>query len=229
MDVSVVIPALNEELLLSRCLHGLSTQSWQRPFEVIVVDNGSTDQTRRVAAMWSDRLHLRIVTQPLRGRGSARRAGFEAAETSIILSTDADSVVPTDWISRLTEELVTHPTIVAVTSYCYIDDGSWLTNRTVRVGMRASLRLYHLFRRHHLLTGSTFGVRRSAYLAAGGFDPSVDLLEDVDLGIRLSNIGEIRRVWDVPVATSGNVFRHGFVVGFLRYFVPYVRRYVARP
>ncbi|NEA37480.1 glycosyltransferase [Streptomyces sp. SID13031] len=226
MKVSVVVPAHNEASTLSECLSSLARQETKHSFEVIIVDNASTDSTASVANCWRDRLSLRVVTEPCKGRGAARCSGFLEAHSDIILSTDADTVVPADWVDRLVDALMEVPKAAAVTTSCYITDGTRFTNWAMRVGMPISLRLYRVVVGHYLLTGSTFAIYRQAYEAAGGFDRSISMLEDVDLAFRVSRIGVIRYLPTPRVRTEGDVFRRGYLRGFWHYFLPYLKRYV---
>ncbi len=218
MNVSVVIPAHNEEQALAYCLQGLATQKTQHEVTVIIVDNASTDKTSKVASAWQDRLNLKIITEPRLGRGAARKAGFSIARTDIILSTDADSVVPTDWVEVLVNAITMAPKVIASTSPSYITDGSKITNATMAIGMPFSLRMYRLLMGHYMVTGGTFAVRRSAYIKAGGFDAEQDMLDDVDLSFRLAKIGEIVYLPKLRVKTEGDVFRAGYISGFWHYF-----------
>jgi len=97
--VTVVIPALNDSVMLAGCLAALSRQS--RPAErVIVVDNGSTDDTAEVARAAG----ATVVPEPHRGIFPATATGFDAAVADgadIIARLDADSVPPADWIARI--------------------------------------------------------------------------------------------------------------------------------
>jgi glycosyltransferase involved in cell wall biosynthesis len=126
--LSVVIPAYNEEKTISRCLGALSRQTTDQEFEVILVDNNSTDATAQIAKKYSKVLQLQIIEEKKKGRSPARKKGFSAAREEIIFSTDADTTVPEAWI----ENMLTHfedERIVAVTGTCYIDDCDWLTNK----------------------------------------------------------------------------------------------------
>ena len=78
MRISVIIPAYNAEATLADCLESVARQTL-RPFEVVLVDDGSTDHTRGVAARFEKRLMLRIVTQVNSGLGKARNTGMSAA------------------------------------------------------------------------------------------------------------------------------------------------------
>lgn len=96
LSVSVVIPARDDAVLLERCLHALDQQT-RRPDEIVVVDNGSTDDTAAVA----ERLGARVVAEPLRGIPRAASAGYDATTGDIIARLDADSRPGPDWIERI--------------------------------------------------------------------------------------------------------------------------------
>ena len=94
--ISVVVPALNDSPMLARCLGALANQT-RRPDEIVVVDNGSTDDTAAVARAAG----ARVIAEPLRGIFPATAAGFDAAAHEIIARLDADSFPPVDWVARL--------------------------------------------------------------------------------------------------------------------------------
>lgn len=94
--VSVVIPALDDSIMLAGCLEALAAQT--RPAdEIIVVDNGSLDDTAEVAR----RAGARVLTEPIRGIFPATATGFDAATGELIARLDADSIPPADWIERI--------------------------------------------------------------------------------------------------------------------------------
>jgi len=223
MKVTVVVPAHNEAKTIAACLNALAAQQTQYAVEVIVVDNASTDKTTEVAGCQRDKLQLNklqltILHEPQKGRGAARRRGFAAARTAIVLSTDADSEVPGDWVEELVNELVSHPQIVAVSGSSYITDGTRLANWSMRIGMPLSLWLYRRIIGHTMLTGANFAIRRSAYEKAGGFDADRNMLDDVDLSFRVARQGTIRYLSRPKVKTEGDVFGRGYLRGFWHYF-----------
>ena len=108
--ISVVIPSRNDALMLAACLDALKLQT-RRPDEVVVVDNGSTDDTAAVcSAAGVRRLFLAVP-----GIAGATAAGFDAATGNLLARLDADSVPPPEWVARVEEILVARGPMTAVT------------------------------------------------------------------------------------------------------------------
>jgi len=95
--ISLIIPAYNEERYLARCLDAVAAQT-VKPFEVIVIDNNSTDTTAEIARRYR---FVRLLHEPAQGRVYARNTGFDAARGTILARIDADAVLPADWVERL--------------------------------------------------------------------------------------------------------------------------------
>lgn len=99
MKISIVIPVYNEADALGACLEAIYQQTFN-PFEVIVVDNNSTDDTLAVAQRYK---FVRVLHEPRQGVIYARTAGFDAARGDVIARLDADSIVPPDWLESVGE------------------------------------------------------------------------------------------------------------------------------
>jgi len=94
--ISVIVPVLNRENDIGRCINSLLALDYPS-FEIIVVDNGSTDKTRDIIS----RYPVKMVVEQKRGAYAARNTGIRLAEGEIIAFTDSDCVVDKDWLKNL--------------------------------------------------------------------------------------------------------------------------------
>lgn len=213
--ISVVIPAYNEEKYLGRTLESLVNQTTQTSFEVIVVDNNSTDKSAAVAQEFQLRLNLKVIKEPRQGRGAARDSGFSQAQGEIILGTEADTILPQDWIDKLFKNF-DQTNIVAVTGTCTFDS----YKRQVKLMdffQPLFMRLYRLFFGHYWLSGFNFGIRKEIYKRVGGFKSDLKTLDDVELAARVNKLGKIVFIPDTPVLVSGRRFESGILRGLGEY------------
>lgn len=96
--ISVVIPSFNEEERIERCLTSLQNQDFPRDaYEIIVVDGGSKDKTREIAEKYADLVFIQTSPKV----GGARNDGALRSRGDIIATTDADTILPSDWLSRI--------------------------------------------------------------------------------------------------------------------------------
>lgn len=225
--LSVIIPAYNEEKRIAACLGSLARQETCERFEVILVDNDSTDSTVAIAKRYEGALNLRIVFESERRRGSARQRGFAEAKGDILFSTDADSRPKADWIESFMRVFRAEPDTVAVTSLPWIDDCHPLVNGTVNGSYFLFLQCYRAFKDHWLLPGFNFAVRASAYRKTQGFRTGADLGEDAELSELVSRTGTIRFVrHTMPV--SGRRFQNGLIKGTWSYVKPNVEKVLGK-
>ena len=97
LAISIIIPAYNEERYLGACLDAIAALTLQ-PYEVVVVDNASSDRTAEVARRYP---FVRLVAEPRRGRAFAQQTGFDVATGTILARIDADAIVPADWTQQI--------------------------------------------------------------------------------------------------------------------------------
>ncbi|HSW97363.1 MAG TPA: glycosyltransferase family 2 protein [Candidatus Saccharimonadales bacterium] len=220
--ISIVIPAYNEENLVTRCLDSLVKQQTNQEFEIIFVDNNSTDNTKMLAEAYKENLNLYIFTEKTKGRGAARKLGFRKATGKIILSTDADTTVPTNWIEQHTQPFRAKE-IVAVTGTCTITDCSTITNFIFNHFYQLSTELcYRLIEGHWCLIGPNFAIRKEIYDATSGFDASLNCREDADLSAKIALLGEIKRI-KLSVNFSGRRYKKGLLLGIIPYVINRVK------
>jgi len=105
--ISVVIPVYNGERTLRQCLGSVLNQAYKN-YEVIVVDNNSTDKTHEILEHYQSlsKIPFTVVFEKHKSRGAARNAGEKIAEGKIILMTDADCLVPENWIEKMIKPIV---------------------------------------------------------------------------------------------------------------------------
>ena len=165
--VSIVVPSRNAARTLSDQLLALSSQDLSGPWEVIVVDNGSTDATAEIAARWSDRLpSLRIVTCARRGANCARNAGVGAARAAHILLCDADDVVAPGWARLLSRALDTWDLVGGTTDTTTLNTA--VVQRSRPNPVASQLRNAFGFLPYSI--GANMGLRRRVFDEIGGFD-----------------------------------------------------------
>jgi len=109
MRISVVIPTLNEERFIELCLSSLVAQT-VKPFEIIIVDAGSTDRTVELARKYTDK----IIYSSVANVAFQRELGVSHASGDYILLADADTVFPSDAVERMLENF-SDPSVAAVT------------------------------------------------------------------------------------------------------------------
>src|SRR3989344_5796291 len=95
--ISIVIPAYNEEQLLSKCLKPLTNQDFHLPFEIIVVDNNSRDKSNAIAQSFG----VKVIKETNQGVVWARQKGLLQAQGEIIAQADADCYYPSNWLSLI--------------------------------------------------------------------------------------------------------------------------------
>lgn len=184
--VSVVIPAYDEADYLPAALASLAQQDCPGGFEVIVVDNGSTDDTAAVAGQAG----ARVLHQPQRGVCAARQLGTVAARGEIVVSTDADTVHPPGWLHRLASRF--DDDVVAVAGPCRYANPPWWAAVFPPLHFAAVAAGYAWTGRIGYVTATNLAFRRDQFpgyntrLTQGG--------DEVDLLRRLRRRGHV--VWD---------------------------------
>jgi glycosyltransferase involved in cell wall biosynthesis len=183
LRVSLVIPAYNEESHLAGCLEAIAAQSVQ-PFEVIVVDNNSTDQTVAIARRYP---FVKVLHEKRQGVVFARDTGFNAARGDIIGRTDGDSILAPDWVMQVQRTFANSSVEGASGIVSYRDIGLQQT-----FGAIDSLVRHYLAKRLSVidelfLYGVNMAVRREAWQSVrSNVCHERHLHEDLDLAIHMA-------------------------------------------
>ncbi len=185
--ISIVIPALNEERLLPDCLRSVLNQDYCGEYEVVVVDNGSTDNTRRIAEGYG----VRVIDCLRRGIVYARQAGAEAACGTIVIQADADTIYPHDWLSGIIKDFDSHPKAVAVAGrYKYYSPPFWAP---IEYSIRHLVNLLCLaaLGKPTCISGANFAFTRRAFFEIGGYRVGSRYTDQFDIARRLSTLGKV--------------------------------------
>jgi glycosyltransferase involved in cell wall biosynthesis len=116
--VSVIIAAWNEEVNIIKCLDSLSKNKTDIPFEIVVINNNSTDRTQEVL----DKIGVTSYLQPTQGVGPSRELGQQKAKGKYILSADADCIYPERWIDIMTKTLMKEGNVFVYGRFSYLSD-----------------------------------------------------------------------------------------------------------
>lgn len=108
--VSVIVPTYNNEKYLANCLNSLLVQTFQ-DFEIIVIDDGSTDQTTKLLEAYKTNPSVRVHTQPNSGISVARNQGLKLSRGKFISFVDSDDCVTPDFLEKLIAPLLQNPNI----------------------------------------------------------------------------------------------------------------------
>lgn len=183
---SIIIPAYNAEKTLSACLESLADQSVAKEdYEIIVVDDGSTDGTAKIAKKFD----VKYIFQTNQGPAAARNKGAGAAAAQIILFTDADCVPDHNWIREMVSPFGDRE-IVGV-------KGAYKTRQTKLAARFAQAEFedrYDLLQKSpsiDMIDTYSAAYKKDIFLSIGGFDESFPVAnnEDTDLSYRLSASG----------------------------------------
>lgn len=211
--VSVVIPAYNEERYIGNALKSLLEQDFQN-FEIIVVDNGSEDKTREIARNFG----AKVVLEEKKTVGSARQRGVLEAKGEIIAMTDADTILPPYWLSRIVEEFQRDKELVAFGGLYQLYSGPILARLWIRYFAHLLWILDKwLSNGYWNIPGCNLAFRKSAFWKVGGFKTYLRIGEDADLTLRLGKVGKVVLDFRFRVGTSGRRYRKGFLKGTMTY------------
>jgi GT2 family glycosyltransferase len=236
-EISVIVPTYNRRVILDRCLRALEKQTLSRErFEVIVIDDGSTDGSRELVAQFTGRLPVTYLHQVNSGTGTARKHGVQRAAGEFLLLMNDDTICEPTVLEehlRMQRQAAGQSLAVlgsfeyppaarkrALTHFMATDDFMFPF---------ASLKSGTIYSYSFFIT-CNLSIRRDAVLQAGSFDGSYLLSEDTELGIRLDERGwrvlyhPAARAWHdhLPYAVP-NLIRRSRVYG--RDYVYMLRRH----
>ena len=189
--VSIIIAAYNEEANIIRCIDSLSQLKSNYPFEIIIVDNNSSDNTAEVI----QKLKVNYIFQKIQGCGIARQLGMENARGKYILTGDADTLYPPEWVNELMRKLEKPDTACVFGRYSFIgDDKTPRWKLTIYEALSDMLVYVKSYKRPFLnALGMTMGFVKEYGLKVGYVEANIRG-EDGRLAFDLMKYGKVKGV-----------------------------------
>ena len=226
MKYSVIIPAHNEAEDIANAINALKAQNIPRQdFEIIVVDNVSTDNTyEKAIAAGADV----VIKENKKGANMARQAGVNNSHGEIVAFLDADCIPPCDWLQKIEKDLC-RPGIAAVSGpYNYGFKGIYKIIDyiyTCYIGPPGARLLQFIFRKKSgIIIGGNFGARRKTIEAIGGLPPLAFWGDDTTIAMLISRqVGKVLFDLKLIVKSNDDRFKR---IGFFKLGFKYMWEYV---
>lgn len=196
IKVSIIIPVYNSEKTIEGCLASVINQSYKN-YEVIVIDNNSTDNTKKIIKDFERRYEkINYFFEEKKGRGNARNAGIQKAKEEIIAMMDSDCIAPKDWLEKIIEPIIKENESVvmgfeedAINNYWTrnIQEANWEFIRKKLDGNYIKN-----------LDTKNFAIK-SNLIKRMMFDSELGNMEDFELYLRLKNIAKIRFLKEIKL------------------------------
>ncbi len=214
--VAVVVPAYNEAVGIERAVRSLAASDYP-DFEVLVVDDGSTDATAEVAeGLALER--VRVLRKENGGKASALNAGIAATGAPIVVMVDGDTVFEPEALRRLVQPLG-DPSVGAVSGNTKVGNRRGLLGRWQHIeyvtGFNLDRRMYEVLQCTPTVPGAIGAFRRDALEEVGGVSGAT-LAEDTDLTLAIGRTGrrvvyaEDARAWTEAPSTFGDLWRQRY-------------------
>jgi cellulose synthase/poly-beta-1,6-N-acetylglucosamine synthase-like glycosyltransferase len=215
--ITVLIAAYNEEKNLPNCLDSIVSQDFPKDkYEILVVDNNSSDKTVEIAKKYG----ARVVTESRQGNTFAVSKGMKSALGEVIAMLDADTLAGKNWLKQI-EVAFSNKDVVGATGNADINSGSKLMDYLSPKVYGGFLRFNFLVGKPHL-TGFNLIVRRKTLEEIGGINEEFTMSPDVDLGLRLSKKGRVIYLKNLKVITSFRRWQDNPFKTFKTYAIGYI-------
>lgn len=193
MKISIIVPAYNEEKNIGQCLESLVDQNFdEKEYEIILVNNYSIDKTKDIALNFSK---VKLIDEPKQGYVHALIRGCKEARGEIFVFTDADAIVPKQWLNNYWQ-VYQNKEIVAAGGPARFSPANWQT-RLIEPFIRSA----------KIINGFNFSIRREIYLKFNGFSPNINFNADTYLLIQARKFGQISFLKENQVVVSNRRFR----------------------
>jgi GT2 family glycosyltransferase len=186
MNLSVIIPCYNSENTIAVQLEALAGQTWDKPWEVIIADNGSTDSTQAVVERYKTRFSnfKDVDASDRRWAAHARNVGARAASGESLVFVDADDEVAPGWLAAIGEALSKYDFVASRFDVLKLNE-TWVIEGVGQSSQSTGIMQFRYPKYLPHAGCSGLGVRRFLFESIGGFNESLPVLEETDLCWRI--------------------------------------------
>ncbi len=210
MKISIIIPAYNEEKYVAKTVDAALKQTYP-DFEVIVVNNNSTDGTKTVVSQYLSDSRLSLIDEPKQGLLFARNAGLAHATGEVLAQLDADCIPDHDWLATAAPYFEKQDVVALSGPYDYFD-AAWYFRYFMLLNQKFFFGFMNWFIQKRkmgafLIGGNAF-IRTEALRKAGGYNTDLAFYaEDIDTACRVAKFGKIMYLSNLVVKTSARRFK----------------------
>ncbi|MFH1751947.1 MAG: glycosyltransferase [archaeon] len=187
--ISIIIPAFNAEKIIGKTIKSLLNQKTRKSFEIVVIDDGSTDGTLNALQKFKSNKKIRVFSQQNSGPAIARNNGVKKASGEIIVFIDSDCVAESNWLEEMVKPFENEK--VAGVQGAYKTNQRSLTARFIQVEILDRYKRMQKSINLDWIGSYSAAYRKKPFLLVGGFDPSFKVAsgEDPELSFKLNKFG----------------------------------------
>lgn len=184
--ISIIIPTYNEEKNIEECLSCLEKQTISRDkYEIIIVDGRSKDNTVKIAKKYADK----VIMQKGKGVGGARNDGIKIAAGDIIATTDADCIVPENWVEQIMHDFENKDIVML-----YGPLKSLEQKKRYEILMTTSSKISWLIHNTGIFyptVGANTAFKKDAFFSIGGYNEELGTADDYEMTLRIKKKGKV--------------------------------------
>ncbi len=219
LKISLIIPAYNEEKYIGNCLDHIFKNSHGKIFEIIVVDNNSSDKTAEIVKRYKN---VKLITEIKKGVTRARQKGYKESSGDILAYIDADNLIPPGWIETIMYEFKKDKKLASLSGPYRYYDTSIFINLLIKIYWRIAMLAY--FTIGYMAIGGNFTIRREILEKINGFDTSINFYgDDTDTVRRAHKFGKTKFKFNFFLYSSARRFKgQGFLNTASKYILNFL-------